>query len=209
MERILSSEDKIRRAEEIYYRRKTGNPSSKFSKIEGERKSYLGSKILLEVLVIINLSVIIMLIQNKDYIFTENFLSDVEKYNINITENLKEFIGMDDNTENKNEENINNEVPSFVEETSEQEEKNIQEETQEIVPNEENLSSSLNQMDEEISKINSIVSLEKPIREGTITSRFGTRESENKNVEGYHTGIDIGALKRNFNLFSNFSERLL
>ena len=42
MEKVLSNDDKVRRAEEIYYRRKKGISNARFSKIEGEKKSYLG-----------------------------------------------------------------------------------------------------------------------------------------------------------------------
>lgn len=198
MEKVLSNDDKVRRAEEIYYRRKRGIPSSRFSKIEGEKKSYLGSKILLQILVIINLSIIIIAIQNKEYIFTENFLKDIQSYNINLTQSLRQLIGFDvEDVESEiTTENVNIEPPSEVE---------VQENTdplvtEGIVPNDEGQSSSLNEMDEEISKIKELVAIQKPINEGTITSRFGARQSSYKNVEGYHTGIDIGAVKRNIYL---------
>lgn len=195
MEKILSGDDKIRRAEEIYYRRRMGAPNSRFSKIEGEKKSYLGSKIILEVLIIINLSIIIMCVQNKNYIFTENFLADIQNYNVNITQNIKEFIGIDttqDNNVQNNVQNIVNTDEQIVQNTQDVTNKTI---TEEIVPNEEGQASSLNQMEEDISKIKQLVAIQKPINEGTVTSRFGTRTSFNKNVEGYHTGIDIGAAK--------------
>lgn len=204
MEKVLSNGDKIRKAEEIYYRRKMGIPSSKLSKIEGEKKSYLGSKILLQVLVIINLSIVIMAVQNKDYIFTESFLSDIQKYNVNLTQNIKDFIGIS-LSENIETEVKNIETDSIPEVEESKQTENII--TEQIVPNEEQ-TSSINQMDDTISKIKELVTFEKPINEGTITSRFGTRESANINVAGYHTGIDIGAVKRNFNLCSNFSGKL-
>lgn len=185
MERILSGDDKIKRAEELYYRRKKGIPSSKLSRNLGDKKTYLGSKILLEILVIINFSIIIIGIQNKDYIFTENFLNDVQKYNINITQNIMEFIGVDTVEENEPSEN-------FVEV---QDLPIVENNPQEIVPNVEGEASSLNEMEENIGKIKELVSIEKPIRDGIVTSRFGTRESANKNVEGYHIGIDIGSPK--------------
>ncbi|MBR3696777.1 MAG: hypothetical protein IKM97_00655 [Clostridia bacterium] len=196
MEKVLSGEDKIRRAEEIYYRRKSGNFNTRLSKADVEKKSYLGSKILLEILLIINLSIIIMCIQNKNYIFTEKFLLDIQNYNINLTRNLKELIGIDSKiNENIEESNIQNIVDRNKEEKNESlnlvEESNIEE----IVPNNEGDTSSLNEMDEVISKIKQIVEIKKPINEGMVTSRFGIRESIYKNVEGYHTGIDIGATK--------------
>ena len=230
MERVLSGDEKIKKAEEIYYKRKMGIPNSKNPRIEGEKKSYLGSKILLQILVIANLSIIIMAIQNKGYIFTDNFLNDVQKYNINITQAIKDFIGIEDeeviennknnelnrnkemNTQITNEINVmnqefNNELNSVVNtlEGVEESKNSIEE----IVPNDEVLSSSLSEMEQNIIKVNEIVSIQKPIFEGTITSRFGARESTHKTVEGYHTGIDIGAVKRHINLFSNFAVKPL
>ena len=128
-------------------------------------------------------------------------MSDVQAYNVNLTENIKAFIGisfLDNEKVEESKQNREEEVSNTVEApeiTSE-----------EIVPNEEE-ASSLNQMEETISKIKELVLFQKPINEGTITSRFGTRQSENKNVSGYHTGIDIGAVKRNFNLCCNISEQ--
>ena len=208
MEKVLSNGEKIRKAEEIYYRRKMGIPNVKLSKIEGEKKSYIGSKILLQVLVIINLSIFIMAVQNKDYIFTESFLSDIQKYNVNLTKEIKDFIGISF-SENVGPEGKNIEVEKTeeVEQSTQTETIITDQPTQEIVPNEEQ-TSSINQMEETISKIDEIVKFQNPIKEGTITSRFGTRESSNKNVAGYHTGIDIGAVKRDINLCSNFSGKL-
>lgn len=54
------------------------------------------------------------------------------------------------------------------------------------------VTSSLNQMDMDIQNLNIAYSFINPI-EGTITSRFGNRTSENINVNGYHTGLDISA----------------
>ena len=136
-------------------------------------------------------------VQNRDYIFTENFLNDFQKYNMNITKTLKEFIGIDTNYK-EDETNSENQVPSEVEPIEETT-------TEEIVPNLEGNASSINQMEEDIGKVKELVLMQKPINEGTITSRFGTRESNNKNVDGYHTGIDIGAVKRNSYMFSNFA----
>ena len=201
MEKVLSNDDKVRRAEEIYYRRKKGISTPRFSKIEGEKKTYLGSKILLQILVIINLSVIIMSIQNKDYIFTEKFLKDIQNYNINLTQNIKQLIGIDieEVNEEKNNENIQMEVPAEIDMQGTSESVV----TENIVPNDEGESSSLNEMEEDINKIKETVAIQKPIQEGTITSRFGARQSSYKNVEGYHTGIDIGAVKRNAYLCGN------
>lgn len=184
MERILNNDDKIRKAEEIYYRRKVGNPNIRLSKSDNEKKSYFVSKVLFEVLLIANLSIIIMAIQNKDYIFTENFLKDVENYNFNLTRTVKDFIGTQLEESTVEDTEVNNTTEEQVTEIEIQED---------LVPNNEEATSSLNQMELYIEEMKNLVSIQSPILEGTITSRFGTRESSNKNVEGYHTGIDIGA----------------
>ena len=65
MERVLNGDEKVRRAEEIYYRRKMGLPAGARG-LEPEKKSYLGSKIFLEILIILNISIIVVAVQNKD-----------------------------------------------------------------------------------------------------------------------------------------------
>lgn len=180
MERILSGDEKIRKAEEIYYRRKMGLPSN-INRYEETPKTYLGSKICLQILVILNLSIIIMAVQHKEYIFTENFLKAVAEYNINLTQSIKSLV----KTENENPQNIVEDVEKQIIE----EDKTINE----IVPNNETVST-LNQMDIDIEKLNRDYIFVKPI-EGTVTSLFGARESKYQKVTGYHTGIDVGAAK--------------
>lgn len=182
MERILKGDEKIRKAEEIYYRRKLGVPSNR--KYEETSKRYLGSKIGLQILIILNLSVIVLAIQNKDYIFTEKFLMNVSEYNVNLTKSIKSLIGIEEMRE---------EIPQSVVENVENEEITNTQTANEIVPNNEAISS-LNQMDLDIENIKKSYSFLKPI-EGTVTSLFGSRESKYQNVKGYHTGIDVGAEK--------------
>lgn len=183
MERILKGDEKIRKAEEIYYRRKLGVPSNS-RKYEETTKRYLGSKICLQILIILNLSVVVLAVQNKDYIFTENFLMNVSEYNINLSKSIKSLIGIEEMQEEIPQENVENVENQVVIETQT---------TNEIVPNNEEISS-VNQMDLDIENIKKSYSFFKPI-EGTVTSLFGARESKYQNVTGYHTGIDVGAEK--------------
>ena len=180
MERILSGDEKIRKAEEIYYRRKMGIPKN-INQYEEPQKTYLASKIFLQILIILNLSIVIIAIQHKDYIFTEQFLKNVSEYNINLTKSVKSLIRKD--------EQIPQEIVENVEKNDVEEFKT----TNEIVPNNEAVST-LNKMDIDIENIKKSYSFFKPI-EGTVTSVFGARESKYQNVTGYHTGIDVGAEK--------------
>lgn len=205
MEKVLRGDEKIRKAEEIYYRRKMGLPSNSKPYNE-EKKSYIGAKIALELLVILNLSLVIVAIQNKDFIFTSEFLTMLSNYNINLTKSVKSLIGEDENSivtdEIQNETPTENTVSSEeqkVEPQSEEQNKpedlkqNVSNSEPDIVPNEEQVSS-ISQMDLDIEEIKKSCSFQKPI-EGTVTSIFGSRESVYQNVTGYHTGIDIGAEK--------------
>ncbi len=194
MERVLNGDDKIRRAEEIYYRRKMGLPTSARN-FEPEKKSYLGSKIFLEILIILNISIIVVAIQNKEFIFTKEFLGLMSEYNMNLTESIKGMISEDNNLQQNvtNENSVDiNVVQQEVKEQPVEPEPQVQEG---VVPNEDSVSS-LSQMDLDIEEINRSYSFQKPLDiEGTVTSPFGSRESVYQNVTGYHTGIDIGADK--------------
>jgi murein DD-endopeptidase MepM/ murein hydrolase activator NlpD len=184
MERVLRGDEKVRKAEEIYYRRKMGINDNK--PFEESKKTYLGSKIAFELLVILNVAIIIVAIQNKEFIFTSDFLSMISDYNVNLTQSIKSLLGTEDVTENEVTENV-------VEDNVEELEQNVLNTENDIVPNTED-ASSISQMELDIEAIKQSYSFEKPI-EGTVTSLFGARESVYQNVTGYHTGIDIGAEK--------------
>lgn len=182
MERILTDNEKIRRAESIYYRR--NNIKNNYVH---EKEGGIKEKIISNLLIMFNITLLIICVQNKDFIFSEKFLANINKYNISIKDKIVSFVG----------EFINSE-----ENVDEIEEKNIDENNQdikeEIVQNNEiyveNDSSSLSEMELDINNLNACYSFIKPIN-GTVTSHFGSRVSENKNVTGYHTGTDVAAPK--------------
>ena len=65
MERILNDHEKIKRAEEIYYRRNQRNVAMGNRVLEPKRqKTYLGSKILLEMLILLILAVTVFAVKN-------------------------------------------------------------------------------------------------------------------------------------------------
>lgn len=186
MEKVLRGDEKIRKAEEIYYRRKMGLPNTNKMFEEG-KKTYLGSKIILQLLIILNLSLIIVAVQNKDFIFTTEFLNMISQYNVNLTEGIKSLIGDEESENTSIEQNM-------VNEEFKKTKQNVSNITiNELVPNLEE-ASSISQMELDIENIKKSYSFEKPI-EGAVTSIFGARESAYQNVTGYHTGIDIGVEK--------------
>lgn len=188
MERILDENEKIRRAEEIYYRRNNKNISLT-SKRENSMKGNLKTKILFNLLVLFNISVIVFSVQNKDFIFTKEFLGVIADYNSEIGKKITGYIegiwksDITENDETEIELNKENDQESVVKEETQVEEKN-----------EVSQSSSINEMELDIQNLKAAYTFIKPI-EGTISSGFGARESEYQNVTGYHTGVDIAKEK--------------
>lgn len=193
MERILNDDERIRRAEEIYFRRNNRNVAYS-NKKETKSKRYVKDKILFQLLFMLNIAVIIFCVQNRDFIFKSEFLDVVNQYNINVGDKIleltKEVVGISDEETQINSEN--NE--EGVQINDENESKNSQSVNTENTINQDittEQSSSISEMELDINNLKAY-SFINPV-EGTITSSFGTRESELQNVTGYHTGIDIAA----------------
>ena len=183
MEKTLSPEDRIRRAEEIYQRRKNelGKNYARVN-VENNKKDFtIFKKIFFQLLICIVIYAIFYLINTTNYVFSDNVLNktkEILSYDINI-QNLysrgKKYINMfikkevnekDESAESKEE--INNEVNA--------------EEIHEEVP--------LTQMELDVKDILNSTSFIIPLN-GEITSRFGLRESTDPRVTKNHTGIDI------------------
>lgn len=192
MERILDENEKIRRAEEIYYRRNNKNISLTGKK-ENTIKGNLKTKILFNLLVLFNISVIVFAVQNKDFIFTKEFLGVIADYNSEIGKKITGYVegiwksDITENDEAEIESNQENNQESVV--TEEAQDKTQVEEKTEV-----SQSSSINEMELDIQNLKAAYTFIKPI-EGTISSGFGARESEYQNVTGYHTGVDIAKEK--------------
>lgn len=173
MERAISEMEKIRRAEEIYSRRKNGNSDSYYKEESLHSKSLY--KICFQILVLFNIAIAIVAVQNKNYIFTADFLNQVNKYNIDIKNRVNELF-----TYTNKDENVVTENESETEDLPATDNGAVQ--------------SSMSQMELDIKTIKEKYSLILPV-EGTKTSGFGTRDSSNEIVTKYHTGIDIANSK--------------
>ena len=126
MERILSQEERIRRAEEIYYRRKLNNgdirmPSSQVRDKTEKRQFSLYRKMAIQILICILIYLIFSLIKEANYLFSENIINKTKEflnYDINfevISSNINEFwknnkdkFNIFVNDEQPNTENTNN-----------------------------------------------------------------------------------------------------
>ena len=208
MERTMSVEDKIRRAEEIYARRQ-GETQRKTTTVSINNNNRKDIKLLRKMLIQIGLSLliyaVIYIIQNNNYIFSQDFINkakEILSYDINFQatyENLKQYII---NFNNKNQDNS---AIGGANETIETNDKSIQkqeqtEENQQVdkpteSTNEHQTSNNEQELSEEeqqINKIKSTTTFIKPI-EGTISSKYGQREPTTATVPKNHTGVDIAA----------------
>ena len=126
MERVLSQEERIRRAEEIYYRRKLNNsdvrmPSSQVRDQTEKRQFSLYRKMAIQVLLCILIYLVFSLIKEANYLFSESIINKTKEflnYDINfevISSNINELwkknkdkFNIFTNDEQPNTENTNN-----------------------------------------------------------------------------------------------------
>lgn len=201
MERTISVEEKIRRAEEIYERRKQGNsrPIATVN-VNNEKKDVkLLKKMIIQILICVSIYLVIYVVQNNQYVFLKDFtnqVNDILSYDTNFNE-IYNFLKckiesiIPKSTENEQqpdseaiggaEENIDNSNESQQEDNQENEQKSEQENN-----------TTLSQTEQDIINIKNTTTFIKPI-EGTITSRFGQRETATGRVPKNHTGTDIAA----------------
>lgn len=206
MERVMTVEEKIRRAEEIYQRRKQGEtrPIAKVAVNDKNDKKdiKLLKKMIIQVIVSITIYLCVYIVQNNQYVFSEDFINkakEILSYDTNfveIYEIVKEKImGFITQEENKEETQV-----------QEQQEQQTEGQQEELPNNEANNGAiggaeetaqepkveNLTQEEQEIQNIKNTTSFIKPI-EGVISSKYGQRDSATGNVPKNHTGTDIAA----------------
>jgi len=198
MERTMSVEDKIRRAEEIYYRRKNkekpDRDTTTKAPIKKKRNIKLLNKMIKQILICLVIYSIFYAIINNNYIFSEDFTKkarEILNQDINFSQiyaNFLEILKQDNSTTETNQSTENVEQTIEPEKTKE-----------EIQNNEENIGGAeiveipvLSQMEQDANYIKNTINFIKPI-EGTITSMFGLRNPTTSSVPKNHTGTDIAA----------------
>ena len=209
MERIMTVEERIRRAEEIYERRKRNSEMpairEKEQKSKEKKDVKLLKKMIIQLIVCILIYLVIYTIQNNQYIFSEDFINKVNEiisYDIDFQKlynDSKNYImSILNNNEDQEETNmqteeneVNNGIGGAVEEGESEDEQKAQEETentQETQGEKQNLT----QGEQDILAVKSTTSFIKPV-EGTISSSYGYRETATGTVPKNHTGTDIAA----------------
>lgn len=228
MEKVISQEERIRRAEEICARRYNDRQNRYISKERSKTQENNGNKVnikakmikkmLIQILVCILLYSGVLIIQNSNYIFSENFINktkEILEYDMGI-ENLsnlakscfdatKEKINFITNQEVQNQEvqnqdstNQENEASENVNEqsmenTQENEIENQVDESQEAIGGAEEppvIAEEKTQTELDIEFVKNNYSIIWPLG-GTITSHFGPRTPTDI-VTANHYGLDIG-----------------
>ena len=197
MERTLSVEEKIRRAEAIYERRQ-GNtrPVATIKVGDKEKKDIrLLKKMLIQILVCTILYLVIYVIQNNQYVFSEDFtnkVNEVLSYDTNFMElynNAKNSIlSLFSNTEEDNSTEQNSVEQNAI---GGAEEENVSSSVQ-IDVSEPEQEQELSQTEQDIENVKKTTTFIKPV-EGVVSSKFGQRDTATGKVPKNHTGTDIAA----------------
>lgn len=192
MEKVLSADERIRRAEQLYYKRKMqlGNSQTTRVSVNYDKRNFgLFKKMVLQIAICSVIYIIIYLVQTTNFVFSPNVLEKTKQvlnYDVDIKKIYNQsFSYLSGLFEKKIEEE------SIVEDTSEKSQEQSNVTTEENVGGEETVvEENLSQMEQDARDIIASKSLIIPLQ-GTITSRYGPRESENPKVSKYHTGIDV------------------
>lgn len=198
MERTMSVEEKIKRAEEIYARRH-GQDSKQTTTLNlnnnnnSNKDIRLFKKLILQVVACLLIYLIVYTVQNNNYIFSEDFIKkakEILSYDTNFSQlyndtknSIVQFLNIEEKTEAQDSQDES--IGGSMEET------NVEmENTEEIIENSGTIQ--LSEEEQQILNIKNTTSFIKPI-EGKITSKYGQREPTTKTVPKNHTGTDIAA----------------
>ena len=219
MERTMSVEDKIKRAEEIYAKRQEGTQRKtatvSLNNDDNKKDIKLLKKMVIQIILSLLIYGIIYIIQNNNYIFSEEFLKKADEilsYDMNFSQmyqdiksNIeKETLKIKNNLQkNDNQQGITNLENNAQNETeqgaiggaNEQEASTTDANSNQNNPEENNSQENtqeLSQEEKDINNIKATTTFIKPI-EGTISSKYGQREPKTATVPKNHTGVDIAA----------------
>lgn len=205
MERVMTVEEKIRRAEEIYERRKQGEtrPVTKVT-VNDKKDIKLLKKMIIQILICVSIYLVVYTIQNRQYVFSEDFIHKVDEilsYDTNFIELYENIINFtkqekevnidtnqetnsdtnseenaDTNSDKKTEGVSSNQAIGGAEEVQEQSQNANIEGNDDSNPSIENLS----QAELDVQNIKNTTAFIKPV-EGIISSKYGQRDTATRN----------------------------
>ena len=198
MERTMSVEEKIRRAEQIYERRKKGSDKQIATvSVNNEKKDIrLLKKMIVQILICISIYLVIYFINNSEYVFSKDFINKINEilsYDVNFMDLYNTI------KDQYNKIIVNNNEQEQPEQTKEQEENTTQdgiggavEDLQNTSDVKEETTKELSQLEQDIINVKNTTTFIKPI-EGIISSKYGQRDTATRRVPKNHTGTDIAA----------------
>lgn len=197
MERALTPDEKIRRAEEIYYRKRIQASTRDSARVNvGEEKNWrLFKKIFLQLLICAVIYLIFYLIQTTNYSFSGNVINktkEILSYDIQFQNIYNQILIYVDKLKTKEKKEKEQQVITQIQEEKVIEENVIDTGQTENIGGEQPTEdvSNLSQMELDAKNILENYSLIIPLK-GEITSRFGLRNPTTITVPKEHTGIDI------------------
>ena len=216
MERVMTVEEKIRRAEEIYQRRREGETRPIAKVAVNEKKDVrLLKKMVIQILICVTIYFVVYVIQNNQYVFSEDFINkanEILSYDVNFAQlyemvknNVMAFVNKEDQNkmqeqqtdETQKQEDNQGQTTEGEENSEGQEGKQEQEQNQgndaiggaEAIQ-EENKNLSQDELD--IQNVKNTTGFIKPVN-GVVSSKYGQRDTATGNVPKNHTGTDIAA----------------
>lgn len=214
MERTMSVEDKIRRAEEIYYRRRNQDVPEKDvikEQVNSKRNKKTVHKMIKKIVIFIMIYIAFYIKVNDNYILSEELINkikevmskDINLVNVynrveNYLEQYKTKFEDAEKKEEENDEDISEKIQNNNENIGGAEAISITDEL--IVENESSIENNQqenigvkSQMEQDAQYIKENISFIKPVS-GTISSMFGLRNPTTESVPKNHTGTDIAAV---------------
>ena len=217
MERIMSQEERIRRAEEIYQRRKSQGVRLTGDSVNlgGKPEFSLFKRLILKIIICVIIYSLFYFVKNSDHLFSRDILNktnEILAYDMNFGEiynringyfkkfNLEKSINIvNEENSDKTKENMKDDKENSGEEESNNE--NAEQNNNvveggigggnEVEVKDEAEEKQTSQMEIDAKYIKDNYNLDIPLQ-GTVTSRFGIR-TPNNIVSANHAGIDIGA----------------
>lgn len=195
MERAISVEERIRRAEEIYEKRRQGanRPITKVPVNNQKKDVKLLKKMIIQILVCISIYMGIYAIYNNKYVFSEDFIkkaNEILSYDTNFKElydnaknQFQAWFSTTNNEETNQEQQENTEQNGIGGASEEIGQENVIENEQVQLTEEE----------QDIQDVKNTTTFIKPV-EGTVSSPYGQRDNATGTVPKNHTGTDIAAI---------------
>ena len=204
MERALSIEEKIKRAEEIYNRRYEKNYGYSFNS-KYEKNVSIKRRFIKQMIICLIIYALFYCISNKEYLCSDEFNNKTQEfiaqnsylektYNFTmskfrkIKEDFSNFFNDNENISQENEEQSVEQSIVNIDNTSE--EQKVSENSENIGGAEEN--NSINNEENDIEYVKNNFNFIVPVC-GSISSRFGWRNPTSAKVPKYHSGLDLSA----------------